>query len=89
VPVRLLSVAYAAHDPARVAAFWAGLLGRQVVEDAGGALVADGETQWRPPRRNAVATVRCCSSTLTLVRWTCIRLSPLFSIRLAKNLMLS
>jgi catechol 2,3-dioxygenase-like lactoylglutathione lyase family enzyme len=33
---RLLAVAFDAHDPARLALFWASLLGRQVVEDAAG-----------------------------------------------------
>ncbi|KAE8763103.1 VOC family protein [Georgenia thermotolerans] len=42
---RLLAVTYDAHDPARVARFWAGLLGREVVEDAGDAVLAGDETQ--------------------------------------------
>lgn len=36
---RLLTVTFDAHDAARLAGFWAGLLGREVVPDAGGALV--------------------------------------------------
>lgn len=40
---RLLAVAFDAHDPARLARFWAGALGREIVEDAGGALLL-GET---------------------------------------------
>ncbi len=34
---RLLTVAFDAHDPAGLARFWAAMLGREVVEDAGGA----------------------------------------------------
>ncbi|MEV4482981.1 VOC family protein [Micromonospora coxensis] len=36
---RMLTVTYDAHDPARLARFWAGMLGREVVEGAGAALV--------------------------------------------------
>jgi len=40
---RLLAVTFEAHDPARAAQFWAGLLGREVVDDAGAAyLPGDG-----------------------------------------------
>jgi len=35
---RLLAVTFDAHDPARLARFWAGVLGRDVVEDAGALL---------------------------------------------------
>lgn len=35
----LTAVTIDAHDPARLAAFWAGLLGREVVEEAAGPLV--------------------------------------------------
>ncbi len=42
---RLLAVAFDAHDPARLAQFWAGVLGREVVEDAGGALLLGETTQ--------------------------------------------
>lgn len=42
---RLLSVTFDARDPDRVARFWAGLLGREIVEDAGGALLPGPETQ--------------------------------------------
>jgi catechol 2,3-dioxygenase-like lactoylglutathione lyase family enzyme len=45
MPSRLLAVAFDAHDPARLARFWAGLLGRKVVEDADGALVPGDDTQ--------------------------------------------
>ena len=45
VTSRLLVVAFDAHDPARVARFWAGVLGRKLVEDAGGALLPGEETQ--------------------------------------------
>jgi catechol 2,3-dioxygenase-like lactoylglutathione lyase family enzyme len=43
--LRLLAVTFDAHDPARVARFWADLLGREVVEDDGGALLPGDETQ--------------------------------------------
>lgn len=40
---RLLAVSFDAHDPAGLARFWAGLLGRAVVEDAAGPLlIGDG-----------------------------------------------
>jgi len=39
VPVRLTAVTFDARDPARVAAFWAGALGRDSVEHAGGLLL--------------------------------------------------
>jgi catechol 2,3-dioxygenase-like lactoylglutathione lyase family enzyme len=42
---RMLTVTFDAHDPARLARFWGGMLGRDIVEDAGGALVAGGDTQ--------------------------------------------
>ena len=42
---RMLTVTFDAHDPARLAQFWAGVLGREVVEDAGGALLPGGATQ--------------------------------------------
>jgi hypothetical protein len=45
MPSRLLTVTFDAHDPARLARFWAGLLGRAVVEDAGGVLLPGGDTQ--------------------------------------------
>lgn len=45
VPVRLRSVAFASDDPAAVAIFWASLLGRQVVDDGHGVLVAGDDTQ--------------------------------------------
>jgi hypothetical protein len=38
-------VTFDAHNPARLAQFWAGVLGRGVVEDAGGALVPGENTQ--------------------------------------------
>ncbi|GAA1238889.1 VOC family protein [Oryzihumus leptocrescens] len=43
--VRLLAVTFDAHEPARVAQFWAGLLDREVVEDTGGALLRGHGTQ--------------------------------------------
>jgi catechol 2,3-dioxygenase-like lactoylglutathione lyase family enzyme len=45
MPSRLLAVTFDAHDPARVAQFWAGMLGREIVEDADGALVPGDDTQ--------------------------------------------
>jgi hypothetical protein len=42
---RLLAVTFDAHRPDRLASFWAGLLRREVVEDAGGALLPGGQTQ--------------------------------------------
>lgn len=42
---RLLSVTFDARDPARLARFWAGLLAREIVEDAGAALVPGDGTQ--------------------------------------------
>jgi catechol 2,3-dioxygenase-like lactoylglutathione lyase family enzyme len=42
---RSLTVTFDAHDPARLARFWAGVLGRAVVEDAGGALLPGDDTQ--------------------------------------------
>ncbi|MGI5524693.1 VOC family protein [Micromonospora sp. CA-259024] len=42
---RTLTVTIDAHDPARLAKFWAGMLGREVVEDADGALLPGDETQ--------------------------------------------
>jgi catechol 2,3-dioxygenase-like lactoylglutathione lyase family enzyme len=41
----LLTVAFDAHDPVRLAQFWAGVLGREVVEDSGGARLPGDETQ--------------------------------------------
>ncbi|MFI6262970.1 VOC family protein [Micromonospora sp. NPDC051006] len=42
---RLLTVTYDAHDPARLAKFWADLLGRQIVEDAHGVFLPGTDTQ--------------------------------------------
>jgi catechol 2,3-dioxygenase-like lactoylglutathione lyase family enzyme len=42
---RRLTVTFDAHDAARLARFWAGLLGREVVEDAGGVLLPGDDTQ--------------------------------------------
>jgi hypothetical protein len=42
---RLLALTFDAHDPARLAAFWAGLLRRVVDDDPGGALLPGSETQ--------------------------------------------
>jgi catechol 2,3-dioxygenase-like lactoylglutathione lyase family enzyme len=45
VALRLVAVSFDAVDPARVAVFWAGLLGRDVVPEAHGALVPGDDTQ--------------------------------------------
>jgi len=42
---RLTAVAFEAHDPARVGAFWAEMLGRSAVDDGRGVLVAGTATQ--------------------------------------------
>ena len=42
---QLLAVTFDAPDPAHLAQFWASVLGREVVEDAGGALVPGNDTQ--------------------------------------------
>ncbi|WP_262284983.1 VOC family protein [Micromonospora sp. MA102] len=42
---RTLTVTFDAHDPARLARFWAGMLGREVVEDAGAVLLPGDDTQ--------------------------------------------
>jgi hypothetical protein len=42
---RLLAVTFEADDPAGPARFWAGLLGREVVEDAGGVVLPGGDAQ--------------------------------------------
>jgi len=43
--LRLRAVTFDAHEPARVAQFWGGLLDRELVEDAGGALLPGHDTQ--------------------------------------------
>lgn len=43
--VRLIAVTFDAHDPAGLASFWAGVLGRQIVDEPGGALLPGDETQ--------------------------------------------
>jgi hypothetical protein len=45
VASRLVSVTFAAHDPSRLGRFWAGLLGRDVVDDAHGVLVPGDDSQ--------------------------------------------
>ncbi|GIF51460.1 hypothetical protein DFJ67_7353 [Asanoa ferruginea] len=42
---RVLTVTYDARDPERLARFWAGMLGREVIEDAGGLLLPGDDTQ--------------------------------------------
>ncbi|MFF5296467.1 GNAT family N-acetyltransferase [Paractinoplanes globisporus] len=42
---RLVAVSFEASDPGRAARFWAALLGREVVEDAAGALLAGADGQ--------------------------------------------
>ncbi len=59
---RLLAVTFDAHDPARLARFWADMLGREVVEDAGGALLPGDDSQlglrFGPSRADAVGPHR-------------------------------
>jgi catechol 2,3-dioxygenase-like lactoylglutathione lyase family enzyme len=43
--VRLLAVTFDAHDPDRLARFWAGVLGRKVVEDGNGVLLRGVDAQ--------------------------------------------
>jgi catechol 2,3-dioxygenase-like lactoylglutathione lyase family enzyme len=45
VPSRLLAVTFDAHDASRLAAFWAGVLGREAVDDPRGALLPGSDTQ--------------------------------------------
>jgi len=45
MPSRLLALTFDAHDPPHLAQFWAGVLGREVIEDAGGALLPGDDTQ--------------------------------------------
>lgn len=45
MPSSLLTVAFDAHGPSRLAQFWAGMLGRKVVEEAGGALLPGEDAQ--------------------------------------------
>ena len=45
MPARLLTLTFDAHDPARLAEFWAGLLGREVIQESGGALLPGDDAQ--------------------------------------------
>ena len=45
MPSQLLTLTFDAHDPARLAGFWAGILGRVVVSDFRGALLPGSDTQ--------------------------------------------
>jgi len=45
MPLRLAAVSFDAHDPAGPAAFWAGMLGREIVGEASGALLPGDDTQ--------------------------------------------
>jgi hypothetical protein len=45
MPARLVAVTFDALDPSRLAEFWAAVLGRETVEDAGGVLVPGDDTQ--------------------------------------------
>ncbi|WP_432958041.1 VOC family protein [Micromonospora haikouensis] len=45
MPSPLLTVTFDAHDAVRLARFWAGMLGREVTEDARGALLPGDDTQ--------------------------------------------
>jgi hypothetical protein len=43
--LRLVAVSFDAHDPDRLAAFWAGMLDRDVIRETGGALLPGDDTQ--------------------------------------------
>lgn len=45
MPSRLVALTFDAHDPAYLAGFWAGVLGRMVVDDLGSALLPGSDTQ--------------------------------------------
>jgi catechol 2,3-dioxygenase-like lactoylglutathione lyase family enzyme len=45
MPVALVAVAFDADDPARLASFWAAVLGRRIVDEFSGALLPGDETQ--------------------------------------------
>ncbi|MDO5712167.1 MAG: VOC family protein [Micrococcales bacterium] len=45
MPSRLLALSFDAHDPRRLALFWADLLGRAVTDDPGGLLLPGSDTQ--------------------------------------------
>ena len=45
MPARLLTLTFDALDPARLAEFWAGLLGREVIQEPGGALLPGDDVQ--------------------------------------------
>ena len=45
MPSRLLAVNFDAHDPTRLAGFWARVLGREVIDDSHGALLPGSATQ--------------------------------------------
>ena len=45
MPSRLLALTFDAHDPARLADFWAGVMRRAVVDDLRGALLPGSDTQ--------------------------------------------
>jgi catechol 2,3-dioxygenase-like lactoylglutathione lyase family enzyme len=45
MPSRRLALTFDAHDPARLAGFWAGVLGRVVIDDPRGPLLTGSDTQ--------------------------------------------
>jgi hypothetical protein len=45
MPLRLVAVSFDTHDPDRLAAFWAGMLNRDIVREASGALLPGDDTQ--------------------------------------------
>jgi hypothetical protein len=45
MPSRLVAVSFDVRDPASLAAFWAGMLGREIVAEADGALLPGDDTQ--------------------------------------------
>ena len=66
VPSQLQAVTFDSHDAAGVAAYWAELLGRDVVPETGGALVPGDDTQvglrFVAGRDGAVRTATCTST---------------------------
>ena len=43
MPLRLVAVSFDSHDPSGLAAFWAGMLGRKIVDDASAAALLPGD----------------------------------------------
>ena len=45
MPLRLVAVSFDAHDPAGLASFWAGVLGREIFAESSGTLLPGDDTQ--------------------------------------------